>query len=207
MIRYLGGIIGGHDHIAAAAIHFVGKGERDGLSRSCSIEVRAQRHDARDPRSPARGQHAYGVTRPDDTLGYQPRKAAEVQVGAIDPLNGHSKRALLRDRAVDLDIFKMLHQGGAAVPRGLAGSRGDVVPGKARDRNCYEVADSDALGKDAVLGSNRLESALIVTDQIHFVDCQHEVVYAEKMSKIAVAARLGEHALARIDENYTQVRC
>ena len=48
--------------------------------------------------------------------------------------------------------------------------------------------------------------ALIVADQIHLVDRQHDVADADQMREIGMPARLREHALARVDQDHREVR-
>ena len=61
-------------------------------------------------------------------------------------------------------------------------------------------------GELAVVGDDRLEGLAVVADQVHLVDREHDVADAEQVHQIAVAARLRQHALARIDEDDGEVR-
>jgi hypothetical protein len=44
-----------------------------------------------------------------------------------------------------------------------------------------------------------------VVDQVHLVDGQHDVADPEQRDQIAVAARLRQHALARVDQDHRQI--
>ena len=51
----------------------------------------------------------------------------------------------------------------------------------------------------------RVEDRLVVADQVHLVDRQHDVADAQQRDDEAVAPRLGQHALARIDQDDRQL--
>ena len=57
----------------------------------------------------------------------------------------------------------------------------------------------------AIIGADRVEHRLVVIDQVHLVHRQHEAADADQMRQIAVAPGLGQHALARIDQQHGEV--
>ena len=64
----------------------------------------------------------------------------------------------------------------------------------------------DLLRELAVLGDDHVERLLRVVHQVHLVDRQHDVTDAEQRDDVAVATRLREHALARVDQDHGDVR-
>jgi hypothetical protein len=52
---------------------------------------------------------------------------------------------------------------------------------------------------------DRVERFLVVVDQVHLVDRQHDVADAEQRDEIAVAAGLRQHALARVDQDDREI--
>ena len=78
---------------------------------------------------------------------------------------------------------------------------GDVVAEKARDRDGGEVGDPDRVGEVAIVGDDLLEAVLAVVDEVHLVNGEHDVPDAEQMGEEAMPAGLGQHALARVDED------
>ena len=61
------------------------------------------------------------------------------------------------------------------------------------------------LGELAVVGDDLVEHRLVVADQVHLVDRQHEVADADQVREVAVAPGLHEHALARVDQDHGEV--
>jgi hypothetical protein len=57
----------------------------------------------------------------------------------------------------------------------------------------------------AVVGDDRVELRLIIADQVHLVHRQHDVADADQVREIGVAPRLGQHALARVDQDHREV--
>ena len=69
-----------------------------------------------------------------------------------------------------------------------------------------DVVEADLGGERAVVGLDRVEDVLRVVDEVHLVDRQHDVADAEQRDEVAVAAGLGEHALARVDQDHGERR-
>ena len=57
----------------------------------------------------------------------------------------------------------------------------------------------------AIVGDDRVERRLVVADQVHLVHRQHDVADAEQVREIGVPPGLGQHALARIDQDHREV--
>ena len=65
--------------------------------------------------------------------------------------------------------------------------------------------DADRCGERAIVGDDRVERGLVVADQVHLVDRQHDVADADQVREIGVAPRLGQHALARVDQDDREI--
>jgi hypothetical protein len=65
--------------------------------------------------------------------------------------------------------------------------------------------DAQVLRQLAVFLGNRFIGGLVVVDQIHLVDRQHDLPDAQQATYISVAARLRQHALARVDQHHRQL--
>jgi hypothetical protein len=129
----------------------------------------------------------------------------EVEIGTVDPLHRQAEWPRARRIDVDLDRFEMVDQGRPLVPGRPIRLGGDVVAGDPGDRNGGEAGDAD-LGREGAIGQrDPVEHRLVVIDQVHLVDRQHDVLDADQMRQIAVAPGLGQHALARIDQDHRQV--
>ena len=80
-----------------------------------------------------------------------------------------------------------------------------LSPLQRRHRDELEVAHVE-LGRElAELGLDALEDGLVVVDEVHLVDAQHEVRNAEQRREERVPARLLDDALARVDEDQREV--
>ena len=99
----------------------------------------------------------------------------------------------------------MLDQRGAVIPGRVGRPRRHVVAAKAGKGDCGERLDPDALGERGVIGDDLLEPGAVVADQIHLVHRQHDVADADQVGEIRMAPRLGQHALARVDQDHRQV--
>ena len=205
LVGGLGRIVGQRDHVAARTVDLVGEAERDRLARNGFVQIAVQRDDAADGAGLARRQHADRVARLDRAGRDQAGKATEVEIGAVDPLYGHTERLFRVSRAVDLDRFQMFDQCRASIPGRIFRRAGDIVALEPGNRHRRERRDADRLGEFGIVGDDRVEHALVIADQIHLVDGQHDVADADQVGEIAVAARLGQDALARVDQDDGEV--
>ncbi len=57
----------------------------------------------------------------------------------------------------------------------------------------------------AVIPDDFVEALLRIADKVHLVDCKHDVADAQEVDQIAVPPGLGQHALARVDQDHRQV--
>ena len=82
---------------------------------------------------------------------------------------------------------------------------GDVVAPKSRQGDGGEFGDSDLVRERSVFGDDLVEASLRPVDEVHLVDRQHHVADAEEAYEIAVAACLGQHTLAGVDQDHRHV--
>ena len=206
LVRDLERIRGGRDHVAARAVDLVGERQRDRLTRDGLLEVSIERDDAGHGRGAAGGQDADRVAGTNPAARDETREAAEIEVRPIHPLHRHAERIAREARFVERHGFQMLEQGGAGVPRHRAALVGDVVTLQTRDRNRLKLRDAEGCGKVPILREDLVETGFAVVDEVHLVDREHEPADADQVRKIAVAASLRQHALARIDQDHGEVR-
>ena len=81
-------------------------------------------------------------------------EAAEIEVGAVDPLHRQPERLVLQS-VLDLDRLEIVHQRRAVIPGHVLAGRDDVVALQARERDRHDVVQADLLGEVAVLGHDR----------------------------------------------------
>ena len=118
-------------------------------------------------------------------------------IGATDQLNREAERRLARHR--DIDRLEVLQQRRTEIPVQAIAAFDDHVAAQRRHRNALHV-DQPELRRDAVeLRAQCVEARLVVVDQIHLVDREHDVADAEQASDRGVATRLRQHALLRVD--------
>ena len=121
-------------------------------------------------------------------------------------MHRHTESAFLRGGVRDFDVFEVMDEGRALVPRRLdRGGEGDVVALEPRNRDCGEAFDPDFRSESGVIGDNRIEGRLIVADQVHLVHRQHQMPDAEQVDEVGMAPCLLQHALARIDQDHGQI--
>ena len=71
-----------------------------------------------------------------------------------------------------------------------------------RHRYESEVGDLERRDEREVLLPNPLENRFIECDKVHFVHGHDDVAYSEHARKIGMAARLGKHPLAGVDQDH-----
>ena len=130
-----------------------------------------------------------------------PEIAAEVEVGAVDPL-GYEAEGLGVRVVVDLDRLEVLHERRSGVPRRVGTGLGDVVTPQCGQRDRDDVLDSELRGEGAVIGIDRIEDLLGVVDQVELVDGEDHVADPEERDEVAVAPRLGQDSLAGVDQDH-----
>src|SRR3546814_19907408 len=99
----------------------------------------------------------------------------------------------------------MLDQRRPLVPGRVGRRRGDIVALEPRNRDRGEIRDADLARKGAVSEGNAVENAFVVADEVHLVHREHEMPDTAQMREEAVAARLGQYALARLDKDHRNI--
>ena len=92
----------------------------------------------------------------------------------------------------------MLEQVRARVPRHVGGSRGNVVASQRRDRHGEVVDDSNAVRAATIVRDDSVKLRLVVIDEIHFVDRQHQVTDSHEMNKKGMPSGLSQYAFTGV---------
>ncbi len=137
--------------------------------------------------------------------GDRAREAAEVEIGAVDPLDGEAERRELHALLVELDALEVLQQRRSVVPAHRVARIHDVRAGQPRERDAGDVVHADLACERPVLLLDLAEALLGVVDEIHLVDGDDDVPDADQRDEVAVPARLRQHALARVDQHHGAV--
>ena len=143
LVGHLRRVVGGRDHVAAADVDLVGQGERDRLAGDGLLQVAVEGDDPRDGALTARGQTPHAVTRPHGAADDQAGEAAEIEVGAVDPLDGHPERGPLARSSSISTVSRYSTNGGPVYQGVLAAALGDVVALAARDRDHVDVVQAE----------------------------------------------------------------
>ena len=91
------------------------------------------------------------------------------------------------------------------IPRHVFAVCGDVIALEPRNWHGGKIGDANAGGKGRVIGNNRVVDGLVIANQVHLIHRQHHVFDANQFHQIAVAARLGEHPFARVNQDNRHV--
>src|SRR5438093_686171 len=80
-----------------------------------------------------------------------------------------------------------------------------IMSPRLTSRSSARRIGTDIGGKVAELALDGLEDGLVVVDEVHLVDAQHEVGHAEQRREERVPARLFDDALAGVDEYQREI--
>ena len=108
--------------------------------------------------------------------------------------------------AGDLDRLEVLEQRRPVVPGHALAALDDVVPAQSGHRDHLHVAQAEPLARLAQLLLDLAEPLLGEVGEIHLVHRDDDVRDPEDRGDVRVAARLLDHALARVDEDDRDVR-
>ena len=200
-----GPVVGPRDHVAAADVDLVGQRERHRLPGDGELEIAVVGHDPRDLAGLAGRQGDDLVARRDRAPGDRPRKPAEIEVRAVHPLDGQPERRELHALVVDLDRLEVGEQRRSVVPGHLVALLDDVRARQAGQRDAGDVLDADLAGERPVRLLDLAEALLRVVDEVHLVDRDGDVPDPDQRDQVAVAPRLRQHALARVDQHHGAV--
>ena len=96
----------------------------------------------------------------------------------------------------------MLEQARAFVPGRARAGRDHVVAEPGGDRDRDQAAEAEAGDRVLVVLADRIEPRGAEIHEIDLVDREHDVADAEQAGDEGVPPRLGEHAVARIDQHH-----
>src|SRR6266851_7375335 len=98
--------------------------------------------------------------------------------------------------------MKVINESWPVIPRHPSRRLGYVVAKPCRERDDLErrIAEISREGQEALC--DLLEAALFESDQVHFVDGEHELADAEQRTDKGVPLGLRQHALTRIDQDH-----
>ena len=140
--------------------------------------------------------------------GKLPGEAAEVQVGTDDVLHREAQIGEI-DVAGDGHRLQVLQQRRTLVPRRALAAVDHVIAIQRADRDVDDVTGLnlgiDLRGESAEFVANGVENVLAELHQVHLVDRHDEVRNAQQRGEEGVAARLRQHAVARIDQDDGEV--
>ena len=80
-----------------------------------------------------------------------------------------------------------------------------LSPLRAETGIACERLEAEGRGEGAVVGLDRREDVGVVADEVDLVDHEHDVLHADEAEDEAVAAGLGEDALARVDQHQREI--
>ena len=196
--------VGPREDVAAAGIDLVGKRDRYRLAGDGTREIAAHRDHTGDAAFASGRQDPDLVPRAHRTAHDRAREAPEIKVRAVDPLHRKPERRP-SDVILDLHGLEMPHQRRPVIP-GHRGARIlDVVAAQTGHRDRDGVGQLDLPREVSVLGHDRLEDLARAIDEIHLVHSQDDVPDAEQRNDVAVPPGLGEHTLARVDQDHGEI--
>ena len=104
-----------------------------------------------------------------------------------------------------MHVLEVVHQRGAVVPRHVLGAVHHVVALERRDRDDLEVGDVQLGGEGGELLVDPVVGGLVVVDEVHLVDREHQVGDPQQREDHRVPAGLLGEALAGVDEHQAEV--
>ena len=196
------------DHVAAGHVDVVLEAHRDRHRREGLGDLGVEGVDGADPAGHAAGQHDDVIAGLQHASGHAPGVAAVV----VEFVGLGSHDVLHREPGVDevavggdMDVLEVVHQRRALVPGHVRRTRDDVVAEQGRDRDDLEVGDGQLRGEGAEVALDLVEDGLVVVDEVHLVDRQHDVRHAQQRQDDGVSAGLLGEAVPRVDQHETEV--
>src|SRR5262249_56981036 len=115
--------------------------------------------DARDPREAAGTRDGGFVADTQRSARDGPGKTAKIEMRAIDPLDGETKRP--GDCVFhDIDGFKIIEERRAAIPRRIGALSGNIVAMARRNRNGRDRLETERGGEPSEIGRDLVEASL-----------------------------------------------
>ena len=188
-----------HEQVSTRHIDLVGEGQGHCVPCRGALDGAVEGDDLLDPRLTPGPHHQHRVARLHRPRSNGPGKAAEIGVGAIDPLHRKTE-GLLAGVCRRIHGFEMGEQAGSAVPRRARRRLDHIVAITRRDRDHRQRGKAEIGGKAAVFLGDSIEHGLVELDQIELVDSEHDVTNAEQRADQRVPPRLRQQPLACVDE-------
>ena len=98
-----------------------------------------------------------------------------------------------------------MEEWGPLVPRHVGAGVDHVVSLERGHRDVVNVLEVEARDELVVIGADLVVDLLRPADEVHLVHRDHHVADAEQRGDEAVAAGLGDHAIARIDQHHREI--
>ena len=193
------------DQVASGDSDFVLQQQCDGLASARAGQVTVGRHDAADLGLAARLDDAHAVTDGNGTCGDGAGKAAKIWPGPVDPLNRKAKGG--GGPTIGLQHLQLPQHGGAGVPRHSVGrGPGDVDALQSAERNGRHAHATECRRVPGELITNAVEDTLVVSHEIHLVDCENDVADAEARADRGVPQGLRLQSLPGVDQDHRDIR-
>ena len=155
-------------------------------------------------RPPAGGLDHHLLAARDFAACHRPGITAEIEMRPVHPLHREAKRPLA-PVTTGIDRLQMPEQSRAAIPVHMRAGVDHVVALERRHRNGGDLLEAELGGKGGKILGDRLEPRLIEIDQVHLVDGKRHLADAEQRQDAGMAARLGQDAAARIDQQHGEI--
>ena len=191
-VGFGGGGVGGDEHFAAGEVDLVGEFYGDGLGVGGGGKIAVPGDDALDGGGFAGGEGHDSVAGAEDAAGDLAGEAAEVEVGALDELDGEAEGLGVGVGGREGDGFEEVEEGGAVVPGHVGAGSDNVVAFEGADGDEGDGGQVEAGCEGAELLLDGAEGGLGEVDEVHFVDGCDDVGDAEEAGDGGVAAGLRE---------------
>ena len=193
------------EKIAARDVDLVFQGQGHRVAGNGARQPSVKRHDLLDARLAARAHDDDRVAGHDRTRGDGAGKAAEIEIGAVDPL--HRKAERPRRRGIfDVNAFQIFEKARALMPGDVWRGRGDVVALSRGNRDHRQGRKAEPRGDPGVILGDALEYGAVVTDKIELLHRQRDTPDAEQRAYERVPPGLRQDTLARIDQQHREIR-
>ncbi|CNV32623.1 Uncharacterised protein [Salmonella enterica subsp. enterica serovar Bovismorbificans] len=186
--------------IAAANINVVVEYQGNGFARIGFFFIAIKSDDTRHAGFHARRQHFNALSDFDATRRQSAGIPPKIKIRAINVLYRKAHRLTVY-RTLYVYRFQDFQQRRTAVPAHIRALRGDIIPFQRRKRDKANVQIARQLfSKGQVIFANTGEGLFAVVNEIHFVDCHHQVFDPQQSGDKAMATRLIQHAFTRVDQ-------
>ena len=187
------------EEIAADHVDLVLQGQGDRAAGLRGRQVAVEAHDPRHLGRATRTRHDDRIADGDASAGNGAGEAAEIRIGAVDPLHGETQRRL-GGLDIGLDRLEMGEQRRSGVPRRVLAAPRDIVAEAGRHRDRHDRVEVERCCESGERGGDLAKAGFGEVDQVDLVDRQHDVADAEQVGDRGVAAGLLGQAVAHVDQ-------